>query len=258
MSLKPVSYNSAAIYIATTVRYDIHMINWSSQEWNKINSSESYIQLSQENWKSMYDTELVHVGDLYFGVSEAAELIDGVLVPDTNWHIDISWVKDIPGSRALIQRLSFNITADWLNLTSISDGSTLPNYLNATQIFAKRSTSRKEKMVFSLWLFVIVIICNAVKLATLLFILFREKCDFFVTLGDCAASFLHAPDPHTTKMCVFSNEQVVAAVATPVKRRHSNQTAERLDTEDPEIWQNEKRPYMIPLSTSRSVGEYFM
>ncbi|KAF2442490.1 hypothetical protein P171DRAFT_365159 [Karstenula rhodostoma CBS 690.94] len=252
-------YNSAAIYIATTNQYNVHIINQASWNWRNLGFDTAYEDLSRGEWRDQYDTALVHHGDLYIGFNETAKLINGELIVDTNWNPNTAW--ELGGDRTLIHFLaSSNVNStEWLNFTSKSDTITpaFPDYARVAQVFAHRAP-RRDKIVFSLYLLVIVIACNTVKLITLVFVLLMEKSDFAVTLGDCAASFLHSPDPSTTRMCVYSRDSVIATVRSRAKGHNSRLPVEKVATEDPERWRKQRHPYATPVSRSSSIGEYFM
>ncbi|KAF1911588.1 hypothetical protein BDU57DRAFT_543087 [Ampelomyces quisqualis] len=58
----------------------------------------------------------------------------------------------------------------------------------------------------------------------MLWIVFIERKDYIVTLGDGASSFLERPDPNTERMCILSKQYVVREVAdAPIRPRHNNQ-----------------------------------
>ncbi|KAF2108210.1 hypothetical protein BDV96DRAFT_285358 [Lophiotrema nucula] len=261
-------YNSAAIYIAATIDdYDIFLVDEGSTQWRSIASNDSYATLSNAKWSGEYDTAIVHSGDLYFAIDGFASALSNNLTTleiDSSWPATVDWKSDLKGTRTAVQALSrMNITANaWLNLTSVSNGTT-PNYAHIAQVLA-RNVPRQDRIVFVLSFLLIVIICNAVKLATMLYVLFKERADFNVTLGDTAASFLCFPDSSTEKMCVYPRDIVIA----DVHRRLANDPYEvdqdiddeagKLEGNDPKVWRKHSHPYTPPVTISRSLGSYFI
>ena len=63
---------------------------------------------------------------------------------------------------------------------------------------------------FSLWIIVIVIICNITKLACMMMLLLRQQAKPLVTLGDAVESFLETPDPTTGNMCLADKSEFSA------------------------------------------------
>lgn len=63
---------------------------------------------------------------------------------------------------------------------------------------------------FSLWIIVIVIICNITKLACMIMLLLRQQAKPLVTLGDAVESFLETPDPTTENMCLADKSEFSA------------------------------------------------
>lgn len=60
----------------------------------------------------------------------------------------------------------------------------------------------------NLYTIVIVIICNAAKAITILYVAFRHQDNPLRTLGEAIQSFLNAPDPTTTGLCLLSKRDV--------------------------------------------------
>jgi hypothetical protein len=62
------------------------------------------------------------------------------------------------------------------------------------------------RLQFSLPIAEAVLVCNAVKLLCMVFILWRCRGKYLVTLGDAIASFLQDPDPQTRERCLHSDQ----------------------------------------------------
>jgi hypothetical protein len=93
-----------------------------------------------------------------------------------------------------------------------------------------RSAPPRDRLQLSLSFLAVVILCNAVKLVVMLWVLLSMKdSDFVVTLGDAAASFINRPDPTTESFCVFSKEAVQSEVAHPGTRRPERQGFESVE-----------------------------
>jgi hypothetical protein len=88
----------------------------------------------------------------------------------------------------------------------------LPEYAHFTHGFAKHTVGTSSRIPLSLTFMIIVISCNAIKLGTMLWVVFMEKSDYFVTVGDGAASFLEHPDSTTEQMCVASRHDIIGKV----------------------------------------------
>ncbi|KAF2846144.1 hypothetical protein T440DRAFT_542799 [Plenodomus tracheiphilus IPT5] len=72
---------------------------------------------------------------------------------------------------------------------------------------------------------IVVISFNLFKLLIMLWILFTDKSDYLVMLGDAAASFLERPDPFTLKECMLGKDEILR------KRGHrtTSSTSSRTD-----------------------------
>jgi hypothetical protein len=133
------------------------------------------------------------------------------------WNSNATWPMEvsttIPGLR--ISRAS---TQDWIDFgasRSVLSGGTqppLPKYAHSMQGFAKHIVGTSSRIQLSLVFILIVISCNIVKLATMLCVVFKERSEYLVTVGDGAASFLKHPDSRTEQMCVALRGKIVGKV----------------------------------------------
>lgn len=74
------------------------------------------------------------------------------------------------------------------------------------------------KLQFSLWIMIIIIICNTVK-TTCMVVMWRQDHKPLVTLGDAIASFLRVPDQTTAKNCLADKGRILGGSWTNVKAK---------------------------------------
>lgn len=128
----------------------------------------------------------------------------------------------------------------------------IPLYAHIERTFSRRIPDM-DRIVFGLSFLVIVIVCNAVKLAAMITALVVERDKFNVTLGDCAASFLSSPDPWTVGMCMYSKETMIEnAKRLNGGRPGANPFGKENESEDPGIWRRQRRSYLASAQPSRS------
>lgn len=73
-----------------------------------------------------------------------------------------------------------------------------------------RATPEICKVNSSLYLMIIVIVCNIAKLAAMLITLFKHKESSLVTIGDAVSSFMDTPDEVTVDACLISKGDVAS------------------------------------------------
>lgn len=100
---------------------------------------------------------------------------------------------------------------------SIAETRSLSNsawVLNGSTIDYCMSQRQKEhcKLQFSAYIMVAVLICNAVKCATMLWVILHQRETTFVTFGDAIASWLDLPDATTAGRCSTDARNVVQAL----------------------------------------------
>jgi hypothetical protein len=66
----------------------------------------------------------------------------------------------------------------------------------------------KCQVQFSQTILYIVIVCNVIKVAIMVFILWQLNDETIVTIGDAIKSFLQRPDPTTQDCCLMSKDSV--------------------------------------------------
>ncbi|KAF1966152.1 hypothetical protein BU23DRAFT_417826, partial [Bimuria novae-zelandiae CBS 107.79] len=204
-------YNSAAIYITATNEFKVFFLTQGSNNEASLPDNVTFTRLSNLDWRAEYRSNIVNFGDLYLAIDDYAS------------HINLTNQTGLPSEKSRLPagyqlpyepkyptglgEMLFNLT-DWLNVSVMyrdEDHSTTNRaiYAHVAGGYAT-NVSTKSRIQLSLSFLTIVIVCNAIKLATMLWVLYLEKSEFVVTLGDGAASFLEFRDPTTEKFCVFS------------------------------------------------------
>jgi hypothetical protein len=105
---------------------------------------------------------------------------------------------------------------------------------------------------------VIVIVCNATKLSTMLWIVSVERKDYIVILGDGAASFLGTPDPSTERLCVLSKPELVREIKSSAPGERHNDQLSRLVNQSKQTWTKQFSTYSNALNRAREIGCYFI
>ncbi|KAJ4301352.1 hypothetical protein N0V90_003444 [Kalmusia sp. IMI 367209] len=286
-------YNSAAIYIAASNEFRVSFVPLESSEATSISSNSSFTYLPNENWKSAYASTLVRYGDLHLFVDQWASHINrsndtGIPWTKEDTPANLTWPIE---TRVTLDRMIYDNMTEWINVTYVAkernDQGAFPKFARVIHGYGTNVPAR-DRMQLSLSFLIVVIICNAVKLATMLWVLYVEKSDFIVTLGDGAASFLEYRDPTTEKYCVFSKDAITAEVAHRNARQatlHDLETMPKPDALDQDmlniqggsssdglktdhfeelvlnssgVWHNLRRPYSSALGKDREVGSSFM
>jgi hypothetical protein len=227
-----------------------------------INSAESF---------RAYSSNFVSYGDVYIAIDDYAEKVnltrlDGFVDGWPNTTERISWNSNTEwpiGPFNFFPSLGVDgaVTQDWINFGTLKGHrfdiqSPPPEYAHFTHAFAKHTVGTSSRIQLSLTFMVIVIACNVVKLATMLWVVFMEKSDYLVTVGDGAASFLEHPDPTTEQMCVASRHDTMEKVQSGVKF-HNDQLAAMV-RESGSTWAKQYSKYSTALDRDREFGSYFM
>lgn len=102
---------------------------------------------------------------------------------------------------------SRNVTnCDTSNQAEVPDASQWAPYGGRVKYCLVEKVDENCKLQFSLIIALAVLVCNAVKLLCMVFILWRCEGKYLVTLGDAIASFLEEPDPETKGRCLHTDE----------------------------------------------------
>jgi hypothetical protein len=186
-------------------------------------------------WRDEFSAPVVVYDELYVTVDRWANATDGVTInaPEVYDKNDTRLRKHITN-----YLVSSTNGETWLDLTSMyperridtPKGPELkPKFAHVVHGHARAAPPR-DRLQLSLSFLAVVILCNAVKLGVMLWVLLSMKdSDFVVTLGDAAASFIHRPDPTTESFCVFTKEAVQSEVAHSGLRRPKRQGVETVE-----------------------------
>jgi hypothetical protein len=243
-----------------------------------------YDMLKSDQWVKAYDTALVSYGMLYIAVEDYRSEIDNKTLtgypenyPNEStekanaWaQGKVDWTLQSPlkyelSSPSLIATITDTGAAskEWIRMDEMyrmstrNDSTNIPRFAHVSHVFAQRLDTA-SRIQLSLTFLVIVIICNSMKLFTMLWVVFMEQKDYIVTLGDGAASFLERPDPTTERMCILSKPAIVHEVSeAPFKGRHDDQLS-RLVTQSKRGWTEQFTTYSSALNKDRELGSKFM
>jgi hypothetical protein len=245
-------YNSAVFFIGANNEYQIFLFEVGSPEYTNIYelsdaankaSNPSYKMLNSVETFRAYSSNFVSYGDVYIAIDDYASKVnktrlDGFVTgwPNTDeriiWNSNATWPIEVhttfPGLR-----ISGASTQDWIDFGAspralsgeIYTQPPLPNYAHFTHGFAKHTVGTSSRIQLSLISILIVVSCNVIKLATMLWVVFKEKSEYLVTVGDGAASFLKYPDSTTEQMCVASRSNVVGKVQSAKLHNDHDQLA---------------------------------
>jgi hypothetical protein len=257
-------------------------------ESNAANSSKvniKYDMIESGEWSRVYDTALVSYGTLFLVVDEYRSEIDNdtltgkpkdwpnVTTEVTNaWNRNqVDWNLNAPlvnekGTPSFIRALSAteSVSRAWIRMDTMSSNSASttpskdpPKFAHVPHAFA-RKVDTVSRIQLSFTFLIIVIVCNSVKLLTMLWVVFMERKDYIVTLGDGAASFLDGPDPVTERMCILSKQEITRDVAdTNSNIRHNDQLSQMVK-ESGKRWTKQFTTYSNALNRDRELGSYFM
>jgi hypothetical protein len=229
------SYNAAIFKIIAVSEYLIFPIDVWTNEYEQQHFTDSsrtnntipepFLNLSNSQWRQSYDTNYVsQYGDLYLAVDQIAF--------DTRRKSgSFSTSFSLPGNT------SANITARGLQFQSqdlvpyppfeptvSGNTSSAPTSLHIINGYTKKS-GNPCRLQISLHFMIVVVAMNACKFAIMLYVLFTDRSEYIVTLGDAAASFLRKPDPTTKGCCMLNND------TPPFTLRHAP-VFETLDSND--------------------------
>jgi hypothetical protein len=230
-------------------------------------------------------TSLVSYGTLILAVDEYRKTIENKTLsgkpqrwPDVslevaeNWSQgDVNWNLTAPLKHELSnQDFIGEITAtgsigkQWIRMDKFFAQSSTnmtakdpPKFARVSHAFAERLDTA-SRIQLSLTFLIIVIVCNSVKLLTMLWVVLMERKNYLVTLGDGAASFLERPDSITERMCILSKPEIAREVAEiPLKIDHNDQLS-RIMTNTGKRWVKQSTTYSSALNRDREIGSYFM
>ena len=245
----------------------------------------TYDRFEGGQWIRMYDNSLVSYGTLVLVLDEYRSEIENKTLsgrpPD--WPIvtsqeaadwmrgGLSWNMTAPllhtlSTREFVQDIT-NTGAnsrEWIRLdrlfrkseSDMTDANP-PKLAHVSYVLVKRLDTA-SRIQLSLTFLIIVIVCNSVKLLTMLWVVFMERQDYLVTLGDGAATFLERPDPTTERMCILSKPEITHEVADAASKAKHDDQLSRLMTQSGKRWVKQYSTYSNALNRDREIGSYFM
>lgn len=284
-------YNSAVFYIGANNQYDLHVVQLGSDDYNGVISKSygpdrEYDMIDGSKWAKVYDTNLVSYGNLYIAVTDyRSEINNDTLTgrpenwPNVNderivreWNQgNVTWNLNAPLLHELSQTdfirgitRTESTSKSWIRMDTVYNQSGKdkpsdkpPKFANVPHVFARRLNTA-SRIQLSLTFLIIVIVCNTVKLLTMLWVVFMERKNYIVTLGDGAASFLEHPDSTTERMCILSKEEIVKEVKDIPHRSRHNDRLSQLVGQSGKTWESKFTTYSNALNRDREVGSYFM
>lgn len=147
------------------------------------------------------------------------------------------------------------IHGDWY-----SDNYTLSSNLSLhlDSGFANRG-AQNSKIQMSLPFLLIVIACNATKVACFIFMIVKGQTDEelpMVTLGDAVTAFLEAPDENTSGHCTFSKTEYFWATGRirRTKARQEDGRAEEMDNKCKGYWEKRRNYYGSAISERKRIS----
>jgi hypothetical protein len=202
------------IQILTSNAYSITAMEYGSQTWTDLNSSSpgTFRAFNDSGWKDIYNTDyLPGYGDLFLAIDrfgfEPSQDFEAV---SSSEYLPTSILNGSKSNLGNFTRFSL----PWIdykafvNLTSEPDRARNPNWPEDARIAQTLATvlTRQNRIQLSLDFMAIVIGFNALKLLVMLWVLFTDRSEYLVTIGDAAASFLRNPDHFTAEQCMLDRD----------------------------------------------------
>ncbi|KAF2831463.1 hypothetical protein CC86DRAFT_314833 [Ophiobolus disseminans] len=278
-------YNSAVFYIGANNEYDIRTIQLGSASYFEYLGNSSLDKFQSTQWIGMYDNSLVSYGTVVLVIDEYRSEIDNNTLtgrPSTQRPMttqeaerwargEVTWKLTAPllhqlGKPDFIRNLTATsaISKEWIRMdrlfrqseTEMKDDNP-PKFAHVSSFFATR-VGTASRIQLSLTFLIIVIVCNSVKLLTMMWVVFRERQHYIVTLGDGAATFLERPDPTTERMCILSKPEITHDVANAALKNQYNDSLSRLMSQSGRKWVKQTTTFSNALNRDREVGSYFI
>jgi hypothetical protein len=236
-----------------------------------------YDKIADSKWIGMYDTEFVSYGSVTLVVDEYRSWIVNATQtgkpqgwPVVNASTIAEWnagtmtrklnetVASQEMSRTLLKRLTDtgSSSKNWVRIDLLSGFGTATTFAHVSHAFVEKIGAQPSKVQASLTFLIIVIVCNVVKLSTMLWVLFVEGKDYLVTLGDGAASFLEDQDETTERMCLLS-KQIIAREVAAASFKH-NDNLQRIVMDSQMTWTHRTITYSNARNRDREVGTYLL
>ncbi|KAF3009632.1 hypothetical protein E8E13_007344 [Curvularia kusanoi] len=265
-------YNASVFQVVTANDYNLNFVDRRSDAWGALdaeasNKTSNLSNLTISDIKTTYDQDYVSAhGDVVLFVEKISveyESVQGFnnredgnnslgafnisLDAASEWE-PRSWAKAID-SRGWARAESLN--GHWRMPTN---SATL--WLHITGAFARPVVNSEVQM--SLTFLMVVIVCNAIKVGCLVFLLWKGTDDAkppLVTIGDAISSFLEAPDSSTRGYCTYSKAEFLWKTGQ-IKRtlaREQDGRAAKWDRRCDGIWEERTYNYGSAISKRKRV-----
>jgi len=222
---------------------------------NDTQPNHTFQRLSNAQWKNTYDTKFVSDhGDLFLAIDRIAFNTSQLPTsPNISDYLPLYIEK---GNQATIQNLTTE-SSDWIRYdysTQSPVNITMPISVNVEKAFAKIILPQ-SRIQLSLTFIATVIAFNFLKLAIMLWVLFTDKRDYIVTLGDASASFLKRPDSITRGKCLYGKEEMLYSIGhiPYYAKGDEDSTEEYFSDRLAGTWLPRTRPYFASISRDRQV-----
>ncbi|KAI4607714.1 hypothetical protein J4E80_009455 [Alternaria sp. BMP 0032] len=180
--------------------------------------------------------------------------------PALGWNPNVDWPVEIIPDNILNWTI---INGTWAYI--LVDSNITTSLEKDTQVwarcahgFAEYHVKTSSRIELSLTFMAIVIVCNFVKLFTMLWVVFMENLDYIVTVGDGAASFLAYPDSTTRGMCVSTKHEVIAKVGAVTDTKEDQDLLAILVRKCGNLWAKRRSQYSTALDRDRVYTSYAM
>ncbi|KAH7372286.1 hypothetical protein BKA66DRAFT_534379 [Pyrenochaeta sp. MPI-SDFR-AT-0127] len=219
-------YNASIFKIIGVNEYRIIPIDVWSNQYEQMHFNDSsrnftvarYRNLSNSQWRKSYESQYVsRYGDLYLAIDQIAF--------DTPQNTgSFSMPYSLPGN------FSAHVTAselssqsqDWVphaKIGPVVSNSTDPKLTAPASMRVVNGftteTGSPSRIQISLHFMIVVITFNFLKLVIMLCVLFTDRSEYIVTLGDAAGSFLKRPDHTTEGNCLLKDKAILYCRSSP-------------------------------------------
>ncbi|KAF1974112.1 hypothetical protein BU23DRAFT_462333 [Bimuria novae-zelandiae CBS 107.79] len=255
-------YNAAVFQIATYNEHNITIIEHGSHAYDTLvvlsddtQPGQTFRNLSNAQWKQIYGTKFVaDHGDLFLSIDRMAFNTSNLpTAPNTDHFLPLYIEKS---NQEIIHNLTIE-SADWIRYnhsTGISVDEGIPVSMSVKLAFAK-IIEPHSRIQTSLYFMVTVIAFNLLKLAIMLRVLFTDRQDYIVTLGDALATFLKHPDPVTHGKCMYGKEEMMYYLghASHYAKGEEKDIEEYFSARLAGTWLPQPKPYFAFITYDRQV-----
>ena len=266
------SYNASVFQVVTANEYSIDFIQNGSTTWNALNngSSNKYHNLSSlsvDEITTTYDQEYVSAhGDVILCVKKLSVEYENLSTFNDRGNFNFTLgALNLPLEAPIVSKSRFWAQAidsrGWANATALNEhwSMTRDSATLLVQIVgANARPVTNSEVQMSLTFLMVVVACNAVKVACLGFLLWKGTDDMnppLVTIGDAISSFLEAPDSSTRGYCTYSKAEFFwksGHLKRTLAREHDGRAA-KWDRRCEGIWEERTNNYGSAISKRKRV-----